>query len=132
MEVQGRCHCGRITYEADVDPSLVGICHCTDCQMLTGSVYRVSVPAMRDAFRLKSGTPKIYVKTADSGTKRAHGFCGDCGTPVYASDVGDAPPAYMLRIGCLDRRAELAPQRRIWCRSLLSWSLDVAGVPGQD
>lgn len=131
MDVQGRCHCGRITYEASIDPGLVGICHCTDCQMLSGTGYRVSVPAMKDAFVWKSGEPRIYVKTADSGTKRAHAFCADCGSPVYSCAVED-PPFYALRIGCLDQRRDLPPRMRIWCRSQLEWSIDVGGVPGQD
>lgn len=130
MDVQGRCHCGRITYEASVEPSLVRICHCTDCQMLSGTGYRVSVPALKDAFTLKSGTPKIYVKTAESGTKRAHAFCPDCGTPVYSSPVED-PAFFALRVGCLDQRDKLPPMQRIWCRSQLDWSLDVTGIPGQ-
>src|SRR5262245_4627881 len=37
MKVDGRCHCGYITYEAEIDPEKVMICHCTDCQTLTGS-----------------------------------------------------------------------------------------------
>ena len=130
MDVHGRCHCGRITYEASVDPALVSVCHCTDCQMLSGTGYRVSVPAMKDAFTLKSGSPKIYVKTADSGTRRAHAFCPDCGTPVYSSPVEEVT-FYSLRIGCLDERRDLAPMQRIWCRSQLDWSLDLGGVPGQ-
>jgi hypothetical protein len=130
MDVQGRCHCGQISYEASVDPALVRICHCADCQMLSGSAYRVSVPALKDAFTLKAGTPKIYVKTADSGAKRAHAFCPDCGTPVYSCAVEDVS-FYALRVGCLDRRADLAPMQRIWCRSELPWSLDLGGVPGQ-
>jgi hypothetical protein len=130
MDVQGRCHCGRITYDASVDPALVRICHCTDCQMLSGTGYRISVPAMKEAFTLKSGTPKIYVKTADSGARRAHAFCPDCGTPVY-SCAAEEPSFYALRVGCLDRRAELPPMLRIWCRSALDWSLNVNGVVGQ-
>ena len=54
MKVQGSCHCKRIRYEADVDPALVSLCHCTDCQMLTGSGYRVSVPAKKESFVLLS------------------------------------------------------------------------------
>ena len=34
MRIEGQCHCGRIAYEATVDPDTVGICHCTDCQTL--------------------------------------------------------------------------------------------------
>ena len=33
MKVHGSCHCGQITYEADVDPERVGLCNCTDCQV---------------------------------------------------------------------------------------------------
>ena len=127
MRVQGNCHCGAIAYEAEVDPAQVSICHCTDCQMLTGSAYRASVPAPRATFVLLKGQPKAYVKTADSGTRRIHAFCPDCGTPVYSSAIAD-PPAYSLRVGCLDRRAELAPRRQIWCRSAVPWSMNLRGV----
>ena len=128
MKVDGRCHCGRITYEAEIDPATVGICHCSDCQMLTGSAYRVSVPAPAATFRLLSGQPKSYVKTADSGNKRVHSFCPDCGTPIHAA-APENPPTYSLRVGCLKQRHELRPTRRIWCRSALPWSDSLAGIP---
>lgn len=131
MKVEGRCHCGRITYKATVDPEKVGICHCTDCQMLTGSAYRVSVPVPRESFSLLRGEPKIYIKTADSGTKRAHAFCPDCGSPIYASAIND-PPTYSLRVGCLQQRAELPPRKRIWCRSALDWSINLEKVAQLD
>ena len=50
-------------------------------------------PRAGPAFVLRSGTPKSYVKTADSGNKRRHAFCGDCGTPIYACAV-DNPQTY--------------------------------------
>jgi len=128
MKVDGRCHCGFITYEAIVDPENVGICHCTDCQMLTGSAYRVSVPAPTESFSLLTGEPKIYIKTADSGAKRAHAFCPRCGTPIFARALND-PPTHSLRVGCLRQRADLLPRRRIWCRSALAWSIDLERVP---
>jgi hypothetical protein len=57
MKIEGRCHCGKITYEAEVDPHMVSICHCADCQMLTGSVYRANVPAPAESFVLRTGQP---------------------------------------------------------------------------
>lgn len=130
MKVQGSCHCGQITYEAEVDPDRVNICNCADCQMLTGSAFRVSVQAPAQGYRLLSGRPKVYVKTADSGTKRRHSFCPNCGTPVSATADTDAPPTYSLRVGCLRQRAQLPPKRQIWCKSALPWAQDVSGVPG--
>ena len=130
MKVNGRCHCGQITYEAEVDPAKSNICNCADCQMLTGSAFRVAIPADAKSFRLLSGKPKVYVKTADSGTKRRHSFCPNCGTPAYATADTDNPPSYSLRVGCLAERAQLPPKRQIWCKSALPWSQNVSGVPG--
>jgi hypothetical protein len=130
MKVNGSCHCGRIQYEAEVDPERVSLCHCTDCQTLSGSPYRASVPAPAATFRLLSGKPKAYVKIAESGSRRRHAFCPDCGAPVSSSDDSDHPPSYSLRIGCLAQRAQLAPKRRIWCKSEVPWSQDVRAVPG--
>lgn len=127
MKVSGRCHCGAIRYEAQVDPANVRICHCTDCQMLTGSVFRANVPTLEGTFSLKSGTPKTYIKTAESGNKRAHAFCPDCGTPIYAAALVD-PRSYSLRVGCLDRRAELMPSKQIWCDSALPWAMNVEAI----
>ena len=79
MKVNGRCHCGSISYEAEVDPAKVTICHCTDCQTLSGSAYRASVPAPAATFKLR-GSPKTYIKTAESGTKRVHAFWGEAVT----------------------------------------------------
>ena len=52
MKIDGQCHCGLITYEATIDPQNVSICHCTDCQQLTGSAYRVTVSSKLTDFEL--------------------------------------------------------------------------------
>jgi hypothetical protein len=59
---------GFITYEAEIDPEKVMICHCSDCQTLSGSAFRTVVHTQEATFRLLSGEPKTYVKTSESGT----------------------------------------------------------------
>jgi len=44
MKIDGGCLCGHITYEAEIDPAQVSICHCTDCQTLSGSAFRIGAP----------------------------------------------------------------------------------------
>jgi hypothetical protein len=133
MKVTGGCHCGRITYEAEVDPATVRICHCTDCQKLTGTAFRLTIQSLPGTFSLKSGIPKTYLKTAESGTERIHGFCPDCGTPIYSAMPGLNPSVYGLRAGVIDQRAQFAPPRRqIWCRSALPWSMDLRAVEKSD
>lgn len=100
--------------------------------MLTGSVFRVSVQAARQGFRLLSGQLKTYIKTAESGNKRAHSFCPNCGTPVHACTVTDDPPSFNLRVGGLKQRHQLPPKKRIWCRSELAWAQNVSAVSGRE
>jgi len=131
MRVHGSCHCASIRYEATVDPEHTTICHCTDCQALTGSAYRVSVPADQGSFRLVAGEPRIYVKTGDNGARRAQAFCPFCGSPLYSYAV-DAPGIYGLRVGCLAERHALVPRMQKWCRSALRWTESLAGMPRRD
>jgi len=128
MKVHGKCHCGQIAYEAEIDPTAVYVCHCSDCQMLTGSAYRVNVSAPMESFVLKKGEPKSYIKIADSGNQRRHAFCSNCGTPVYSCAITD-PQSFSLRVGCLEERAQLSPKRQIWCDSALPWSSDIETIP---
>jgi len=131
MQIHGGCHCGSIRYEAEVDPARTTLCHCTDCQKLTGTAYRVSVPAREGSFRLVSGTPSVYIKVADSGSRRALAFCATCGSPLYAHDA-DHPKIYGLRVGCIDEREALVPTAQKWCRSALKWTGDLTGLPGRE
>jgi len=127
MRIEGGCHCGLITYQAEVDPDMVAICHCTDCQILTGSAFRTVVPTQKGGFTLLTGKPKIYVKTAESGNKRAHAFCPECGTPIYSTTVSD-PQVYGIRVGTARERAELRPKKQIWCRSAQHWVMDLKSI----
>jgi hypothetical protein len=126
MRVDGACHCGRITYEAEVDPERVIICHCTDCQTISGGPYRVNVPVLIDLIDLR-GEPKTYVKRADSGDAVSTTFCPECGTALYSAK-GDAPAFLFLRLGAVKQRARLAPKAQGFCRSALQWAMDITGV----
>ncbi len=131
MKIDGGCHCGQITFEAELDPKKVGICHCTDCQTLSGSAFRTIALVSGKSLRI-TGEPKIYVKTGDSGNKRAQAFCPECGSPIYACAVGDAPDIYNIRLGTVRQRAELVPNFQLWCRSALEWLPQINSVPKKE
>ena len=125
MKIDGGCHCGYISYEAEIDPEKVVICHCTDCQTLSGSAFRTVALTHENAFRLLSGEPKIYVKTGESGTKRVQSFCPECGTPIYSSTIADDPKVYGVRVGTSRQRDQLVPKTQLWCRSSQRWLADL-------
>ena len=129
MQITGACHCQAIRYEAEVDPKTAGICHCTDCQVLSGTAFRVTIRATPGSFRLTHGSPRLYVKTAESGARREQAFCEVCGSPIFATSPGPEPRVYSLRVGTIHQRAELTPALQIWARSRLPWLARFASIP---
>lgn len=128
MHIHGACHCGAISFTAEIDPATVVACHCTDCQIMSGAPFRAIAMAPMETFSLK-GEPSRYVKTADSGNRRAQMFCPTCGTPLFGM-AAENPVAVVIRLGCVAERAQLKPSRQIWTHSTLPWLAELDGVPG--
>ena len=130
MHIDGGCHCGKVRYEADIEPEKVILCHCTDCQVMSGTAFRTVVFVPQSRFKLLEGDLKTYIKTADSGNKRAMAFCTDCGTHLYATSVDgeDEEKILGLRVGTARQRGELPPGKQFWCRSALGWVADLGTI----
>jgi len=128
MLIDGRCHCGLITFTADADPSRVVVCHCDDCQILSGAPLRAVIVVPVDKFHLV-GEPRRYVKVAQSGNRRVQAFCPECGTSLFAA-AEENPASVNVRLGCISQRAELKPSIQIWTRSSLPWLHELASLPG--
>jgi hypothetical protein len=128
MKIDGRCHCGQVTFEAEADPDTTTICNCTDCQAMSGAPLRAVIVARPGTFVILSGKPTEYRKTADSGNVRPQGFCPHCGTALYSTSVGDTPKAYNVRVGALRQRNELVPRRQVFVRSQQAWINDLNSI----
>ena len=128
MQVEGACHCGLISFTAEVDPSRVMVCHCSDCQVLSGAPFRAVVAAPIETFVLR-GAPKSYVKVAQSGNRRAQAFCPECATPLFAT-APESATSVVIRLGCVKQRAELVPSAQIWQRSAIPWLTELQRIQG--
>ncbi|MGA2953131.1 MAG: GFA family protein [Caulobacteraceae bacterium] len=126
MRIDGGCHCGAIRYEAEVNPDNVVICHCTDCQTISGAPYRTSIRVRLSKFNLQ-GEPKTYWKVGDSGRGVMTAFCGDCGSALY-SHRSDAD-FVNLRVGSASQRRSLPPKAQGFCGSAMPWAMDIRDVP---
>ena len=131
MEIDGGCHCGRVTYRAGIDPEKVSICHCTDCQNLTGSPYRVTVLCSAGQIRMTGAAAKVYGKAGDNGRTRFQHFCGECGSPLFSSGEDGGADDWGIRWGSIHQRGQLKPARQIWCRSAAPWINDIGNLPGR-
>jgi len=127
MHVDGSCHCGAISFTADIEPSQVTACHCTDCQVLSGAPFRAIASVPIEKFSLL-GQPKTYVKVAQSGNRRAQVFCPECGTPLYSS-AAENPATVVIRLGCVAQKAQLRPTVQKWHHSALPWLEELGSIP---
>jgi len=129
LKIEGACYCGEITFQAEVDSDNVFNCHCTDCQTLSGSAYRTIAPSIEGTFEFISGTPKVFVKVAENGSRRAQAFCSECGTPIYSAPDDDSSSVIGIRVGAIKQRDQLPPKSQYWCRSAQSWVHDLKLLP---
>ncbi len=129
MHVDGRCLCGGVRFEAEVEPRLVFVCQCTDCQNQSDA-FRVVTPVAAEAFRLLAGELRFFDKRAESGAARRLAFCPDCGTSIFGAAADEPGGTLSLRVGPLAQRARLPPVARLWCRSELGWLATLAELPG--
>lgn len=128
MKITGGCHCGKVTYESEISLENVVICHCTDCQSLSGSAFRTVVFSENDSFSFLTGEPKVYVKTGDSGREREQTFCSDCGSPIYSTSVGAGPKQYGIRLGTVNQRNQITPNKQKWIGSSQSWTQELSSL----
>ena len=127
MQIDASCHCGAVTYQADINPDQVVICHCTDCQTFSSAPYRVSVFGVPVANVDLKGSPSTYNKIGGSGKTVETAFCGECGTALFSRKAGTEGPLN-LRIGAIKQRAELPPKMQGFCSSGMSWATNIDDI----
>ena len=91
---KGRCHCGAVRFEADIDLAQGTFkCNCSIC--FKTRAWLAGIPS--SDFRLLSGPTVDY----QFGKKRLHHpFCATCGVRAFSRSVDGKQVA--VRVNCLD------------------------------
>ena len=127
LPIDGACHCGAVSFTAVIDPERVMVCHCADCQVLSGAPFRAVAVAPIDSLKVQGAT-KQYIKVAQSGNRRAQVFCPECATPLWAT-APENPTSVVVRLGCVRQKAALKPSVQIWVHSAVPWLSALSAVP---
>ena len=119
MEIKGGCLCGAVRYTAEADPTSATICHCTDCQKFTGSVFATLVALNKEALSI-TGTLKTFDSIGGSGKPILRHFCPECGSSI-AEEPGTRPGMVILNVGTFDKPSLARPGREIFRDDALPW-----------
>lgn len=115
----GQCLCGAVTYELDAEPQMMALCHCRDCQRVTGGEPAAVALVPAGSFKLRQGEMKAFASRGDSGSMVERNFCPECGSHLLSRLSGG--PFDGVKVGTLNEPLALQPQMEIWTSSAQAW-----------
>jgi hypothetical protein len=125
-ERKGGCLCRAVRYTLKSEPRAIAICHCTHCQKQSGSLFSFNL-VIREADYEQSGETAIYQDKGDSGQPVYRHYCGNCGSPLFAT-TALAPGKVVVKAGTLDSLDGLEPKAEIYTDHAAQWLTPVAGA----
>jgi hypothetical protein len=98
----GGCHCGRVSFEAQIpDEITVHRCSCSICQK-SGYLHLIVTTSL---FKLLSGEDDLTDYRFHTGTAR-HLFCSHCGIKSFYVPRSH-PDSFSVNLNCLDLHDEI-------------------------
>ena len=114
MKITGGCYCKKVRYKAEGEPLMRGLCHCRECQYISGGGANVAMAMPSSGFRYTSGEPKSF-KRSDLESPVERQFCPDCGTSLVSLPPS-LPDLVILKVGTMDNPADYgAPDMAFYC-----------------
>jgi hypothetical protein len=110
----------------EAEPTMLALCHCRDCQRVTGGEPAAVALIPRDSFKVRQGAMKAYACQGESGNTVERNFCPECGSHML-SRLQDGPWE-AVKVGTLDEPLALQPQMEIWTSSAQPWAHHVEGA----
>ena len=84
----GGCMCGEVRFEIKNEALVSLLCHCKDCQKLSGSAFTSGVVFPKDSIFYEKKNTSSYEYSGGSGAKMTRTFCKTCGTPIATVVAG--------------------------------------------
>jgi hypothetical protein len=123
QRMSGGCACGKVRFEATIQPDEAYLCHCRMCQQATGSVSIAFVNALLANVRWES-EPDWY----DSSPIARRPFCARCGTSLGFMFKQD-DDKMDLTVAAFDDPSPFRPRHHFGTESMHRAWLNTEGLP---
>jgi len=124
----GTCQCGKVHYQLKNPPIITVVCHCTDCQKLSGGAFSMTMILKREDFELIRGELQAFDRPAASGNIARCYFCPTCSNRIYHENP-NMPEIIRFKPGTLDDTSIIKPQVQVWTKSAQPWVELSADMP---
>jgi hypothetical protein len=114
------CHCRRLTLNCEGEPAKVSMCHCTDCQRRTGSLFSIAVFYERDRISVASGETRQFERPSASGFPVTFNFCPNCGSNLFW-EPARMPHLVGVAVGGFEDPAFPRPSQAVWVKDRHDW-----------
>lgn len=113
---EGGSACGAIRYRLLEDPLSLHVCHCNDCQTITGTAFILSMIVSRSSLEVVQG-PSTWTGFEKARGPEINRCCTQCCTRLWS----EAADHIVLRPGTLDDISWLMPVAHMWTIRKQPW-----------
>lgn len=117
-KLSGSCLCGKVTYTLNNDFKRFYLCHCRQCQKITGSAHVAHLFTDPDNIQWLSG--QTLLKRFESPQRDfTKVFCNECGCGLPF--VNKSGKALIVPAGSLDGEPNISPNANIFWDERAAW-----------
>ncbi|HVN90672.1 MAG TPA: GFA family protein [Candidatus Binataceae bacterium] len=122
----GGCLCGAVRYEVEGTPLFAVLCHCRDCQRVSGTGHVPVMGMPRSSLKI-SGATKAFSSRGSSGLPSVRHFCPNCGSLLFGMPES-VPDSVSIYVGSLDDPSAFQPAAVIFRRDRHAWDIGAAAL----
>lgn len=128
--ITGKCFCREIQYKVEANILKSGICHCPDCQRLTGGTAWPFIVIPQESLVIQ-GETKEFTRPGASGKPVHVSFCGTCGSTLFGRPE-IWPHIRIVGASSLDDKTLFTPDMYVWTEEAPKWTLFDPNIPKFD
>lgn len=108
-DFSGQCLCGGVRFDAAIESTVVGMCHCKMCRRWAGGLPLTAVQSRQVTVTADSGLS--WWKSSPWGER---GFCRVCGSSLFWRSAGGEGTAWTVSAGALNDDDRLTLKEHIF------------------
>lgn len=97
MNIKGSCCCGKVKFQLNEKPQMMGTCHCSRCRKVGASTI---VFVSKESLEWVEGREFVATYNPEAGFKYKRNFCSVCGSSL--GEILSSEDSFPIAANCFD------------------------------